>query len=136
MDLDLEAKKIESATIWARTDCFETGDGLRKRKMHQFMDVRKNPCTRFEVETCNHFEQLDDNTYGLTVVGTLDFMGMVQRLPLDVAIIKRGPALVAGLVFKWSFRRHGVKPPQLFFLKLKDLVEIRAHFEFMPKRIV
>jgi hypothetical protein len=129
-DIDLENKQIENVTVRATTGLFDTGDAFKNEEMHQFIGVKKNPQATFTFNECTYFVQADEHTYHISVNGILDFMDIRRSFPLDIVAIRNGKGFSAGLVFKWSFKGHGIKPPQLFFLKLKDKVDIRVHLDF------
>ena len=129
-NLDLENNRIESITVQAETGLFDTGDAFKNNEMYKFIGVKENPQAIFSFAECTYFEQVDESSYHVSVIGTLDFMNIRRELPFDVVAIHNGKGFSAGLVFKWSFKQHGVRPPQLFFLKLKDAVDIRVHLEF------
>ena len=128
--IDLDNDRIESVRVQAKTGLFDTGDAFKNKEMYKFIGIKENPRATFTLGECTYFEQIDENTYHVSVIGTLDFMNIRRTLPLDVVAIRNGNGFSTGLVFKWSFKQHGVRPPQLFFLKLKDTVDIRVHLEF------
>ena len=128
--IDLDNEQIKAVTIRAETGFFDTGDTFKNEEMHKFIGVKENPQATFTLNECTYFKQVDQNTYYISANGILDFMNIGDKLFLDIVMLRKGKKFSAGIVFKWSFKRHGIKPPRLFFLKLKDKVDIRVHLEF------
>jgi polyisoprenoid-binding protein YceI len=135
-DLDAAACRLHDVRAAVETRCFDTGDAERNRAMERFFSLDAHPQASFVCGECREFSVLQNkgggNVHRVTVVGVLDFAGVRRQLPVTGTMRVNDGRLVWDLRFKWSFKAYGLKPPRLLFLTVRDIVDVKAHLEFIP----
>jgi hypothetical protein len=67
----------------------------------------------------------------MTVLGILELSGIRRQLPIVCMVTKNDEMMIIDLQFKWSFKAYGMKAPRLLFMTVRDIVDIKAHLEFI-----
>ncbi len=104
MDIDFENLTIIRAKAVAQVSCFDTGDKLKNLAMMEYIRWKKIPEASLEMTEAEEF----------------------TNLPLSFTIIRKDQGIKVDLAFKWSFKAYGLKAPQLLFLKVRDIVDIKG----------
>ncbi len=126
MDIDFDNLTIVKANAVAKTACFDTGDKSRNRAMMDYIRAEKIPSASLEMTQVEEFTAMDAFRYKVSIRADLSFMGIKRNLPLSFTITRKDGGIRVDLFFKWSFQAYGLKPPQLLFLKVRDIVDIKG----------
>ncbi len=130
IDIDFDSLTLTSIQVVLDTSFFDTGDNIKNKEIVDFFSLDKYPEASFIMTQCQNFSKVQNNRYHLTVLGILEFSAISRQLPITCILNKDGERLHLDLQFKWSFKAYGLKAPTLLFLKVRDIVDIKAHLEF------
>ena len=130
IDIDFDENIIKDIEVIVKTEFFDTGDRFKNREMHKYIQKKKIPQASFTLEDFESMNDLGSNKYDVSLSGILKFMDIERDLVLNIKATKSENRLIADLNFEWSFKNYGLKPPQILFIKVKDIVKISAHVEF------
>ncbi len=126
MDIDFENLTIVRAKAVAQVSCFDTGDKLKNLAMMEYIRWKKIPEASVEMTEVNEFTAIDESRYKVSIRAVLEFMGIQRNLPLSFTITRKNEGIKVDIVFQWSFKAYGLKAPQLLFLKVRDIVDIKG----------
>jgi len=129
---DLDQQEVHHIRVTAATGTFQTDDPEKTRAMAKFFTFAEHPETSFIMTGCREFLLLASGNHRITVQGILTFAGIRRQLPITSIIRRSGQNVMWDLQFKWSFTAYGLQPPSLLFMKLRDIVDVRACLEFKP----
>lgn len=130
MDIDLDNLNLADIQAVVKTAFFDTGDDSKNKAMVDYFSLDKHPDASFNMTECKELSKVKDNIYQLTILGILEFSGIRRQLPITCTLNRAEGHIQLDLQFKWSFKAYGLKPPTLLFLKVRDIVDIKAHLEF------
>ncbi len=133
MDIDFENLTIVRAKAVAQVSCFDTGDKLKNLAMMEYIRWKKIPEASVEMTQMEEFTPIDESRYKVSIQAVLTFMGIQRTIPLTFSIVRKDEGIKVDLVFKWSFKAYGLKAPQLLFLKVRDIVDIKGTGFLQPE---
>jgi len=131
INIDFEQLSLHHAQVTLETRYLDTGDDDKNRAMRNFFKLDQHPETGFVMTECRELCQLKNNKYKMTVLGILDFVSIRRQLPITAMLTVQKEKIIMDLHFKWSFKAYGLKPPRLLFMTVRDIVDIKAHLEFI-----
>jgi polyisoprenoid-binding protein YceI len=137
LDIDFENNIINDINIVIKTEYFETGDRLKNKEMQKYIKSNLIPDSSFKLLNFKKMNQTSSSSnktsYNILVDGLLSFMDIKREIELNIHAYKMDEYLFADVTFDWSFKNYGLKPPQILFIKVKDIVKISAHLEFIEE---
>ena len=137
IDINFEENIINNIKVIIKTEFFETGDKLKNKEMQKYIKSNIMPATSFKMTEFKKIVKLntypDAESYDIEVLGILCFMDIKRKLKLNIKASKTENKLYADVSFDWSFKNYGLKPPQILFIKVKDIVKVSAYMEFTIK---
>jgi len=131
LEVDSETFTITQMVALAQTSKFDTGDGDRNKAMEDYFELKINKETSFKMTELRALKSVGKQKYKATLVGILDFAGIRRQLPIVCDVQHKGERIIFDMAVKWSFKAYGLKVPTLLFLKVRDIVDITAHLEFV-----
>ncbi len=134
IDIDMEQVQLNKLSATANTLDFTTGDPERTKAMGEYFNFDQHPQSSFVMSECRSLTRQKSGILNAEIVGVLDFVGIRRQLPLQCMLTNHGNRIDFDLSFKWSFKAFGMKVPRLFFLTVRDIVDIRVHLEFFQNR--
>lgn len=130
MNIDFDNLNLTDIQAMVQTFCFDTGDNSKNKEMAEYFSFAKHPEAGFAMTECKEFSKINGNLYQLAILGILEFSGIRRQLPITCTLNRAEGHLHLDLHLKWSFKAYDLKPPTLLFLKVRDIVDIKAHLEF------
>lgn len=130
MEIDFDSLSLANIQAVVKTCFFDTGDDSKNKAMVEYFSLDQYPEASFIMTECQKFSKVGDSLYQFTILGILEFSGIRRQLPITCTLSRGDRQLQLDLQFKWSFKAYGLKPPTLLFLKVRDIVDIKAHLEF------
>jgi len=130
IDIDFDSLKLQHIEVSVDVNCFDTGDVGKNKAMKEFFLFDSYPEASFLMTECREFSRVAENSYKMTVLGILEFVGIRRQLPITCMVTKNDAQITIDLQFKWSFKAYGMKAPRLLFMTVRDIVDIKAHLEF------
>ena len=131
LEIDFDVLSVRHIKVTLETSHLDTGDADRNRAMQDYFNLARNPEAGFVMTECREFCRLKNADYRIIVLGILDFAGIRRQLPITCMLGREEEKVTMDLQFKWSFRAYGLKVPRLLFLAVRDIVDIKAHLEFI-----
>jgi polyisoprenoid-binding protein YceI len=130
LEIDFDNLNLANIQAMVETSCLDTGDDSKNKAMVEYFSLDKHPQASFIMTECKEFSKEKDNLYKITVLGILGFAGIRRQLPITCTLNHTDKQLSLDLQFKWSFKAYGIAPPTLLFLKVRDIVDIKARLFF------
>lgn len=130
IDIDFENNIIEDINIVVKTEFFDTGERLKNKEMHKYIKNKEITETSFTLKEFKKMKKKKDDSYDISLLGVLNFMNIERDLDLNIKARKIDNKLTANVSFDWSFKNFALKPPQILFIKVKDIVRISVDLEF------
>jgi len=131
IDIDFENNTIEKINIIVKTEFFDTGDRLKNGEMHKYIKNKEITETSFTLKKFKKMKEKKTDSYDISLLGILNFMDIERDVELSIKAKKIDNRLIANVSFDWSFKNFGLKPPQILFIKVKDVVKISVDLEFV-----
>ena len=135
MEIDFNALSLHKLVAVAKVSHFTTGDGARTLAMANYMMVNRFPKASIEMTKCNSFQKLKKGAYRISVVTLLEFMGIQRQLPIIFYAVPTNDGIKIEVAFRWSFKAFGLKAPRLFFLTVRDIVDIKGWGKFTTLKL-
>ena len=125
IDIDVLNQRFD-VTAFGPVQSFDTGNKQKNRAVMDFMMPGKFPNACVDVNQCTNFKEIGENRYQITVLMILEIMGIRRQMPVTFTAVQEDESFFIEAAFKWSFSAYGLKAPRLLFLKVRDIVDIKA----------
>ena len=132
MEADFSTGHLQSLQAEVKTRCFETAAPERTESMSRYFAFIEHPNASFTLSRCQEVVSEGSGRWRVKMLGVLSFVDIRRQLPVYGIVQEENGRLLWELQCKWSFKAYGLKAPRLLMLSVRDIVDIKAHLEFMP----
>lgn len=133
LEADLAVCTLQGLWATVETCCFDTADPERTTAMSRYFALPEHPRAAFRLSESPGLQPLTNGGWRTKMLGVLDFVDIRRQLPVSGTFKMQGERLLCDLQCKWSFKAYGIKAPRLLMLTVRDIVDIKAHLEFIPQ---
>ena len=132
LEANFSAGILQSLAAEVETGCFDTADPDRTEAMSRYFSLAEHPHASFALSQCQEIVSEGGGCWRVRMLGILSFVDIRRQLPVTGTVREEGGRLLWELQCKWSFTAYGLKAPRLLMLSVRDIVDIKAHLEFIP----
>lgn len=99
-----------------------------------YMESGKYPKSEFKgkIDNIQQFDLSAQNTYPITVTGTLTIHGVAKPRTLEVSLTSSKGKLEGTTKFKVQLADHNIDRPKILWEKIAETVDITASFTYEP----
>nr|WP_320012568.1 YceI family protein [uncultured Desulfobulbus sp.] len=133
LEIDLAGGVVRSLHAEVETSCLQTPDQERTQAMRQFFNFADHPYATFKLAQEAALRPVGTDRWNTQMPGILSFVDIHRQLPVKGMLRRENERLIWELQCKWSFKAYGLKAPRLLMLTVRDIVDISARLEFIPK---
>ena len=117
-----------SGSIDVSLTALKSDNAKRDEHMHEAMNVEKYTKATY---TITSVKKIASNTYSIS--GTLSLHGVKKNIVLDATLIQKGRHLHLQAKTAFNMSEFGITPPTMFFLTVKDQVEMTINTTYTIK---